>query len=242
MKIKRMKKIILSIPLLLFALLANAQKNTYNINYGSNHEYSASGGSDFGFGLSFTVDQFTRTVDYHNSIPNQPLSNLVYLEGTKEINLFGYLNKDSLSFYRYNIVENDSNQIVSDAVPQVTKIKTSYRNRVDVDLGKFNVENKKITINLYKINKRSEIATIIIYNKIIQPASISMINLNIHGKKGGYVEFKSKKDAAVLSVNEATKNLMIVIKSTDLDFVYNVYLKDKSTGKIVFRSNNWLYG
>lgn len=237
-----MKKIILSIPLLLFALLANAQKNNYNINYGNNYQYSASGGSGFGFGLSFTVDQFTKTVDYHNSIPNQPLSNLVYLEGTKEINLFGYLNKDSLSFYRYNIVENDSNQIVSDAVPQLTKIKTSYQNRVNVDLGKVNVENKKITINLYKINKRSEIATIIIYNKRIQPAFISMINLNIHGKKGGYVEFKSKEDAAVLSVDEATKNLMIVIKSTDLDFVYNVYLKDKSTGKIVFRSNNWLYG
>ena len=53
---------------------------------------------------------------------------------------------------------------------------------------------------------------------------------------------KSRKDLANIEVNEATKNMMIVLKSTDLDFVYNVYLKDKSTGKIVFRSNNWLYG
>jgi len=237
-----MKKILLSISLLFFAFVASAQKNNYNINYGKNYVYSASNGSGFGFGLSFTVDQFTKTVDYHNTIQNQPLSNLVYLEGTKEINLFGYINKDSLSFYRYNVVENDSNQIVSDAMPQVTKIETLYENKAQIDLGKFNVENKKITINLYKITNRSEIARVIIYNKIIQPASISMINLNIRDKKGGYVDFKSKEDAAALSVDEATKNLMIVIKSTDLDFVYNVYLKDKSTGKIVFRSNNWLYG
>jgi sensor histidine kinase YesM len=236
-----MKKIFLSIYLLLFAFGANAQKNKYNINYAKNYFYSASSSSGFGFGLSFTVDPFTKTVDYHNAIQNQPLSNLVYLEGTKEINLFGYINKDSLSFYRYNVVENDGNQIVSDAVPQIRNVKRSYGNRVDVDLGKVNVENKKITINLYKITNRSEIATVIIYNKIIQPASISMINLNIRDKKGGYVEFKSKEDAAALSADETTKNLMIVIKSTDLDFVYNVYLKDKSTGKIVFRSNNWLY-
>ncbi|QIL39661.1 hypothetical protein G7074_10510 [Pedobacter sp. HDW13] len=180
-----MKRIIIFLSLLLPAVLVNAQKDEYNgyVHYGDRHSYSA-GGCD-GFGISFTVDRFTKTVNYHNAIQNQPLSNLVYLEGTQEINLFGYINKDSLSFYRYNIVENDDNQIVSDAVPQVNKTKTLYGNKVDINLGKFNITDKKLTINIYKITKRSEIATIIIYNKKIQPAYISMINLNIKRGQGG---------------------------------------------------------
>jgi two-component system LytT family sensor kinase len=233
-----MKKIILSLSFLFFALIANAQKNNYN---GYKNSYPGIIGN-FGFNMLFTVDEFTKTVDYLNSIANQPLNNLVYLEGTKEINLLGFINKDSLSFYRYNIVENDNKQIVSDATPNESNIKNLYQNRAQIDLGKFNVENKKLTINLYKITNRSEIVTIIIYNKRIQPASISMINLDIRDKKGGYVKFKSKEDAAVLNVDEATKNLMIVIKSTDLDFIYSVYLRNKVTRKIVFRSNDWLYG
>lgn len=239
-----MKKIIFSIFLFLFAFWANAQKTKNNgfVNYGNSTFYSA-GGSE-GFGMSLTVDSFTKTVDYHNTIQNQPLSNLVYIEGTKEINLFGYINKDSLSFYRYNVVENDNNQIVSDATPLAKNVTMLYQNgaRAQISLGKFNVENKKLTINLYKITNRSEVATIIIYNKTIKPAYISMVNLNIQDKKGAYVEFKNKKDGSIINADGNIKNLMIVIKSTDLDFVYNVYLKDKSTGKIVFRSNNWLYG
>ncbi|MBO9676236.1 MAG: histidine kinase [Sphingobacteriaceae bacterium] len=237
-----MKKIILFFVLLLSVVFVSAQKDEYNgyVHYGDGYSYSA-GGCD-GFGISFTVDQFTKTVNYHNDIQNQPLSNLVYLEGTQEINLFGYINKDSLSFYRYNIVENDDNQIVSDAIPQVNKTKKFYGDKVDIDLGKFNIKDKKLTINIYKITKRSEIATIIIYNKKIRPAYISYVSLNARVKGVSGVEMMNRKDSANINVNQNTLNLMIVIKSTDLDFVYNVYLKDKSTGKIVFRSNNWLYG
>ena len=161
--------------MLLFAFAAGAQQNKHNgyVDYGNNVFYSAGGGNGFGFGLSLTVDKFTKTVNYSNAIPNQPLSNLVYLEGSREINLFGYLNKDSLSFYRYTVTENDTAQIVSDAIPNTLNIKSPSENRIQVGLGKFNVANKKLTINLYKITRRSEVATIIIYNKIIQPAFIS---------------------------------------------------------------------
>lgn len=239
-----MKKIVLSIFLFLFAFWANAQKSNNNgfVSYGNSNFYSA-GGSER-FGVSLTVDSFTKTVDYHNTIQNQPLSNLVYLEGTKEVNLFGYINKDSLSFYRYNIVENDNHQIISDAIPLVKNVAKFYQSgaKVVINLGKFNVQNKKLTINLYKITNRSEIATIIIYNKKIQPAYISFIAMDVRIKGVNGVEMKNRKDANQINVNQNTQNLMIVIKSTDLDFVYTVYLKDKLTGKILFRSNNWLYG
>lgn len=239
-----MKKIIFSIFLFVFAFWANAQKSNNNgfVRYGNSNFYSA-GGSE-GFGVALTIDSFTKTINYHNTIQNQPLSNLVYLEGTKEVNLFGYINKDSLSFYRYNIVENDNNQIVSDAIPLAKDVTEFYQNgtMVNIKLGKFNVQNRKLTINLYKITNRSEIATIIIYNKKIQPAYISFVALDVRINGVSGVEIKNKKDAANINVDQNTLNLMIAIKSTDLDFVYNVYLKDKSTGKIVFRSNNWLYG
>ncbi len=149
-----------------------------------------------------------------------------------------------MSFYRYNVVENDNNQIVSDATPLAKDVTMFHQNgiRAQINLGKFNVEHKKLTINLYKTTNRSEVATIIIYNKKIQPAYISFVALNARIKGVSGVEMMNRKDSANINVNQNTLNLMIVIKSTDLDFVYNVYLKDKSTGKIVFRSNNWLYG
>lgn len=235
-----MKKIIFFFSLLLLAVLANAQKGDLS----KDTNFYTANNQGFGFAVAFKVDKFTRTVDNINTIPNQPLSNLVYLEGAREINLFGYINPDSLSFYRYNVVENDDNQIVSDATPQSNNITTLDRReaKTQINLGKFNVEHKKLTINLYKITNRSEVATIIIYNKKIQPAYISFVALNVRVKGVGGVEMINRKDAAKINVNQNTLNLMIVIKSTDLDFVYTVYLKDKSTGKIVFRSNNWLYG
>jgi len=239
-----MKKLILSIFLSLFVFWVNAQKTNNNgfVRYGDSDFYSA-GGSE-GFGVSLTADSFTKTLDFRNAIQNQPLSNLVYLEGTKEIKLFGYINRDSLSFYRYNVVENDNHQIVSDATPLAKNATNFYQTgaNVEINLGKFNVQNKKLTVNLYKITNRSEIATIIIYNKKIQPAYISFIALNALMKGTSGVEMKNLKTVANFNVNKNTLNLMIVINSTDLDFVYTVYLKDKSTGKIVFRSNNWLYG
>ncbi|WP_412466934.1 sensor histidine kinase [Pedobacter sp. KLB.chiD] len=239
-----MKKIILSIFLFIFAFWANAQKINNNglVSYGDNSSYLV-GGSE-GFGVYLTADTFTKTLNFHNAIQNQLLSNLVYLEGTKEIKLFGYINKDSLSFYRYNVVENDNHQIVSDATPLAKNATNFYQTgaNVEINLGKFNVQNRKLTINLYKITNRSEIATIIIYNKKIQPAYISFIALNALMKGTSGVEMKNLKTVANFNINKNTLNLMIVINSTDLDFVYTVYLKDKSTGKIVFHSNNWFYG
>lgn len=230
-----MKKIILSLFFLVLAFVVNAQK------IGCKNFYPGSLGN-FGFNILFTIDEFTQTVDYFNSIANQPLNNLVYLEGSKEINLFGFINKDSLSFYRYNIVENDNKQIISDATPNQSDIKSLDKNRARIDLGKFNVENKKLTINLYKITNRSEIATIIIYNKAIKPAFISFVTLNVSTKKGAVVEMQNKRNSPNINVDETTKNLMIAIKSTDLDFIYSVYLRNKLTRKIVFRSNDWIYG
>lgn len=233
-----MKKIILCLSILFFALASSAQKNNHN---GYKNFYPGSL-NNFGFNVLFTIDQFTQTVDYSNAIANQPLSNLVYLEGSKRINLFGLIDKDSLSFYRYNIVENDNKQIISDATPNESNIKRLDKNWAQIDLGEFNVENKKLTINLYKITNRSEIVTIIIYNKVIRPAFISFVTLNVSTKKGGGVEMQNRKNSPNINVDENTKNLMIALQSTDLDFIYSVYLRNKLTRKIVFRSNDWLYG
>ncbi|MET4081006.1 two-component system LytT family sensor kinase [Pedobacter sp. UYP30] len=207
-----------------------------------NTSYSISQGN-VGIGLSMQIDTFTNRIDYHNNIPNQPNANLVYLEGAQKIRLFGSINKDSAAYYRYSIVEDGVNQLVSDATP--TKVHPSsfdriFKNKIEFDLGVFNVYNKKLTISLFKITNRTKIATVIIYSKPIKSAELKLIGIGkTHNRT--YVSFQTK-DNSKINIDKNFSNLQFVLKSTGLDFVYYGYLKEKSTGKILYQSNNWQYG
>lgn len=204
--------------------------------------YSGSNGTGIGFSLSLTVDSATTRVDTRNTVPNQPFNSLVYLEGCKKIGLSGWINKDSLDFYRYSITENDSHQIVEDAKPlRSDQLNYVVNNNVQVDLGTYFVTNKKLTINLYKTTARSKISTTIIYNKAIAPAKIFIVAFNKQQKGSSYVEMITKLDSTKFKADKITKSMAVVLNRTDLDFIYTVYLKDKETGKVLFRSNNWLY-
>ncbi|RZL39444.1 MAG: hypothetical protein EOP00_27790, partial [Pedobacter sp.] len=104
--------------------------------------YSATNGK-LRFGITLIADKGAH-VNYFNSIPNQPNGDLIYIEKTKNIALFGFINKDSTDFYRYTIQIGEE-EIISDAKPGLPG-KLINSNIMKFELGKFNIDNRKVII------------------------------------------------------------------------------------------------
>jgi two-component system LytT family sensor kinase len=223
--------------LLLFSYASKAQ----SVTKFKDSFYYASNSKELGFNLSIKVDDSTKRVEYHNLIPNQPLNNLVYLEGAKTLALFVSVKDNKLSSYRYSVYENDSIELVSNAIPKASGSSTTTFGISEHASGTFNIENKKLTITYYKISNPNKVASVIIFNKRLLPARIRLITLETIFKNGVGVEMSNYKDSSSLKINDKTKSLFVAIDNTEMDFLYTLSLKNKSTGKIVFTSRTWDY-
>ncbi len=242
--VSKMKKGIAIIVLLLNCYGVFGQKKTFRTSQIDTSAYYSASYNHIGFGLSVKIDKSTKRINYAHPIPNQPNSRLTYLEGTKRIKLFGYIHKDSLQYYRYSIVEDDIKQIVSEATPTLIAQRgfIPQSKNITVDLGSYDIENRKLTVILVKITNRSNIATVILFNKQLKPAQLMF--LGIEGRdenakyKGKYVGLHSK-DSSVIVVDKKLTSIQFVMRNTGIDYLYYSYIKEKSTGKIVYQSNNW---
>jgi hypothetical protein len=190
-----------------------------------------------GFEVGLGIDKNTKWIDYYNVIANQPLTNYVFLKGTKTIMLFGYLPKDSANYYRYNIIENDNKLLATNAKPVINGVRELGHNRVEINLGTFNIENKKLSIETYKITSPRLIKTGIIYNKEIEPAKVLFLDMGL------VVQGPQTQDGFKLKLHDkhVFNPLLLMIKPTDVAFIYAVYLKNLTTGQKDLVSNNWLY-
>ncbi len=198
------------------------------------------------------TDRNTKSISPFNYIANDPLGSVVYLEGASKISLTTRLRKDSLSYYRYTVIENDTNTIVSNAL--LTKVnfvwnnKSSWPGYLTMDLGIENIANKKLTVKIYRLPDASQVTTVIIYNKPLRTAKI-VDKLLV--KQGAYIKaikghqsilIDLKKNSQV-NIAKNTKGIYISMAKTDLDFAYFIYLiyKDKDEKVPAIHSNNWSY-
>jgi len=214
-----MKKIILSFFLLLLAFLSNAQKSKYLVDeYGNPMHYSVA--AKFSkCNVFLVVDSGTKRVTPFEYL-NSALNNIVLLNGATSIELESRIQKDSLSFYRYSIIENDSIILKKDAIPIKVKYKwgqgSILPNYVAVDLGVFNIVNKKIEIQIFNIVEEKRVSSVIIYNKpLVAPRSLSFELL-----RGNSSEIiKANRH---LIIDENLKGMRISMKNTDLNTLYAV--------------------
>ena len=242
-----MKKILFIIVSLVFTNRCLAQKISNDIvnDPSGNPFYYTASASASNAGLTLTIDKSTKWIEYHNTIPNQPLTNYVFLEGTKEINLFLVVPKDSIRYFRYSIIENDVNWLFSDAAPEGHSATNISPNLIGLPLGKFNIDNKKLTIESYKISDRNKVATVTIYNKSIKPAELFLTAFALTNKKREEgVSINDHNDSLKFKIYDSVRinSLIVSIKPSDLTFIYHVYLKNLSSRKIIHISNNWNYG
>lgn len=242
-----MQKLIFIIISLAFTIYCWAQKKPIDIANdpaGNPMYYSASAPAS-NAGLAVTIDKNTKWIEYRNSIPNQPFTNYVFLEGAKEIGLFLFIPKDSLKYYRYSIIEDDIHWLVSDATPDLSLKLHNTPTRVQLDVGKFIVTNKKLTVEQYKITERNKVASVIIYNKPIKSAELFLTLKGITTKKGqAAFNMDNEKEGFKFKIHDTVNvtSILLSIKPSDLTFIYHVYLKKLSSGKNYHISNNWNYG
>jgi two-component system LytT family sensor kinase len=156
-----MKKFAVLSLLILSSLCVLAQKKNkyYADEYGNPMHYDI-GNPWTRNALVMLVDAGTKRVDPFKRYGDDLVSfgNLTYLEGATTIELESIIHKDSLKFYRYTIIENDSVYLKEDAVPSKVKFvwneRSDFPNHVTIDLGKLNVVNKKIEVKIQKIGKK----------------------------------------------------------------------------------------
>lgn len=241
-----MKKLMVCILIIIQAWNTSAQQASKSIASASKApiRYSISAASA-NVGLIMTVDKETKWIENHNIISNQPFNNYVFLNGTKEISLSLVVAKDSLKYYRFNIIEDDNNWLFSDFAPATDKIYNEYQNKAVIGLGNFAIAGKKLTIEVYKITERNKITTSVIYNKPIRSAEVLLtgqVTTNKAGQEG--VMLNDKKNGFEFKIHDKStvNSILLAIKPSDLTFIYHVYLKNLSSGKTTYISNNWLYG
>jgi hypothetical protein len=199
------------------------------------------------------TDRHTKSISPFNNITNDPLGSVVYLEGASEISLTTRLRKDSLSYYRYTILENDTTTLVSNAL--LTKVNLVWNNRsswpgyLTMDFGIKNIVNRKLTVQVYRLPDASQVTTVIIYNKALKPAEIAEKLLIKQGRydkriklfRNEIIDLKTKPQ---FTIDKNNKGLYVSMAKTDLDFAYFIYLiyKNKDEKIPTIHSNNWSYG
>lgn len=242
-----MKKLSLIVLLFLCALAAaRAQKIVPRaaVPHPRDSVFYSASASASKIGLAVTIDRATRWIEYHNTIANQPLNNYVFLEGSKQIGLFMSVPKDSIAYYRYSILENDHHWLVTDATLLQAPAEKFF-NRVQIDLGRFYIDHKKLTISYYKITEQNKIATTTIFNKGIQPAMLFLTTFAVTTKKGyEAVEMNNQKEGFKFRIHDSLtiNSILLAVKPTDYTFIYHVYLKNLQTGKLIHIGNTWNYG
>lgn len=261
-----MKKIIYLI-LLCFPL--------YSLSQGKNNTFlSEANGNSMLYGITspysncpvlLRVDERTKWISFGNPESSDPLKNNVFLGEAKTIHLEMRIHKDSLKYYRYSIVENDSIFLVDDAIP--SKINFRWNSRSDfpnyftMSLGDYDVVGKKITVKVYKLPQKFKVTTTVIYNRPLLPPKIlnkdifsESINtkglsaremtdlIRKKGRQSFFLKGKPFKDGEIIVVNDSIKRMSIGIRNTGVNFIYKVkitrYSNDYPEEKVL-TANDW---
>lgn len=210
------------------------------------------------------VDERTKWISFSNPEPSDPLKNSVFLGEAKTIHLEMRIHKDSLKYFRYSIVENDSVFLVDDAIPSKINFRWNSRsdfpNYLTMSLGDYDVVGKTIAIKMYKLPQKFKVHTTVIYNQPLLPAkilsktvyseSINTKGLSVKeiddlvkkkGRSAFFLKGKAFKDGETM-VNDSIQRMSIGIKNTGVNFIYKVKITRYSNDypeETVLTASNW---
>jgi hypothetical protein len=232
-----MKKLIF-ILLFFFVLLpsVNAQK-------GINFHYSYSAGRK----ILMNVDSAAKNILYANVFPNQPHTFFNFLREVNQVNIQIYFRKtDSVQNYRYTILADNKPIVVNKTIDEA-RLKDDHAGTEEtlrsLTFGTFAIKDKIIKIIVYDIQKPQDVYTTVLYGKPIPRAKIAAVGRRFKDERGvDYKYIVDPKEKADLILNENDDELTIVKYRSDIDYIYNISIEDKQTGKIVFNSTAWQYG
>jgi len=205
------------------------------------HYYGAGGK------ILMNLDSSAKNVFYNNVFPNQPHTSFNFLPEIRQVNIqINFRKTDSIKNYRYTILENSKPIVVNKSINEA-QLKEVNRGDEEIfrttSFGTFLVKNKIITILTYDIQKPQDVYTTIFFGKLIPKAKIAAIGKRFVVEGG--VDYKyiiDPKDRTDLVLNEKDDELTIVKVKSDIDYLYDISIKDKRTGIVIFKSPVWQYG
>ncbi|MDN3587687.1 histidine kinase [Pedobacter aquatilis] len=198
--------------------------------------------------LLMAVDSSAKKVYYSNVFPNQPNTSFSYLPEVKYISFqINFRKNINVEHYRYSILVNDKPIVVNKSINKAQLIDTHAGGDEEVfsstTLGTFAIKDKVITILSYSIEKPQDIDKSVFYGKSIPKAKIAAFGKRFAVEKGvDYSYIANPKEKTSLNLNKKDDELTIVKDRTEIDYIYQVLIKDKQTNKIIYESTAWQYG
>ncbi|QDW27547.1 sensor histidine kinase [Pedobacter sp. KBS0701] len=191
------------------------------------------------------VDERTKWISFSNPESSDSLKNNVFLGEAKKIHLEMRIHKDSLRYYRYSVIENDSVYLVDDAILSNINFKwpkeSDFPNYFTMSLGDYNVVGKKIIVKVYKLPQKFKVNTIVIYNQPLLPPKVLIKNLfseSINtkglsvsemtrlmikrGRKSFFLKRQPFNNGETIIVSDSIKLMSIGIENTGVNFIYKV--------------------
>jgi two-component system LytT family sensor kinase len=240
-----MKKLIAILIFLTATTTGQAQKKSQNV-------YADEKGNPkiYGFpfrdgGLGVMGDTATKWIAMANAgfLPNQHFDNYLFLTGAKKAVLFAWVPRGEEKKYRYNIIQDDSIYLASDAILPAKPESVRGNSGAMINLGQFAVENRKLTVEIYKATERYQVNTLSVYSKEIKPAVIRGAALKVTNLTRGEIE-DPLKDGSGFKIHdgkETAQGIRLVVDRAEPAFIYYVYVKNTTTGKIFPLPNNLQY-
>lgn len=212
----------------------------YPVNYGVNSFTSK-------IRLSLSVGKETKSISPFNFIPGDPLGALVYLNGATTAKVTTRLRADSLAYYRYSVIENDT--VVKFSNAKLTKVDFVWNERSDfpgyltMDLGISLVKNKKITVKIYRLPNATEVTTLIIYNKPLPKSKLINAFLVKNNKVASLDKVVEIRNGVKFFITDSVKGIAIKRQKAELDFAQDLLVKYSENGKsyTVNLSSTWSY-
>jgi two-component sensor histidine kinase len=238
---------------LLFTLSGAAQKLGYldtarkfplyaDPKYGGVTHYGVI--NDTPLNLSMVIDTFTTALQPFIRMAD-PAVNLSYLEGNRKVYLSTRIHKDSLSWFRYSITENDTVKRVVNAIPQhidfVGLKESDFPDYAVVDLGAYETAGKKLVVKMYKLTDTGRVRTAIICNKPLSAARVTSVWVYNNGQRGRNIPVPETGER-IITINDTTAGMVLCMDHTvdpELAVMYHVYLKDLNTERMMRLEQEW---
>ncbi|MET4081009.1 hypothetical protein ABIB40_000954 [Pedobacter sp. UYP30] len=198
--------------------------------------------------LLMSVDSSAKNVVYAVVFPNQPNTWFNYLPEVNNLNIQINFRKDiNIQHYRYTILVDDKPIAVNKSI-DIAKLKDTHAGGDEelfstTSLGTFVIKDKIITTLVYSVDKPQDIYKSIFYGKPLPKTKIKAFGKRFKTEKG--VDYKyiiDPKENTKLIFTKNDDELTIVKDKSDIDYLYNITIKDKKTNEIIFESDVWQYG
>ncbi|WP_316830621.1 sensor histidine kinase [Pedobacter aquatilis] len=206
---------------------------------------SAQNGIDFhksypgGGKLLYFVDSLATDIYYWNIYPNQPNTSFNYLPEVNNLNIqINFRKANAIQDYRYTILVDEKPFVVNKPINKAQLIDTHAGGDEEIfssaTLGVFTIKDKIVTVLVYSVESPLNMYKSVFYGKPIPKAKVQYISKDF-GKTVGLKNLK-------FSFGSNDSDLSVVKNRSDIDYIYNLLIKDKQTNKIIFKSTSWEYG